>query len=102
VAGLSSKRWDVFAGPDTPVMDVIITVCDAAAGEACPLWPGHPLTSHWGMPDPAAAPDAASARAPFATTYDSLHRFLSALVALPLTGLAPADAKAALERIGTD
>lgn len=101
VAGLSSKRWDVFAGPDAPVMDVIITVCDAAAGEACPVWPGHPLTSHWGMPDPAAAPDATSARAAFAATYDTLHRRLFALIALPLSDMDAFQTKAALDRIGT-
>ena len=101
VEGLSSKRWDVFAGPGAPAMDVIITVCDAAAGEACPVWPGHPLTSHWGMPDPAAAPDAASARAAFAATCDTLHRRLSALVALPFSDMDTVVSKAALDRIGT-
>lgn len=100
VSGLSSKRWDVFAGADAPVMDVVITVCDSAAGEACPVWPGHPLTSHWGMPDPAAAADDATARAAFAETYDTLHRRLSALVALPFADLGKAEAKAVLDQIG--
>ncbi len=103
VSGLSSRRWDAFAGADAPPMDLVITVCDSAAGEACPVWPGHPLTSHWGMPDPAAATsDEGATAAAFAAAYDTLHRRISALVALPLADLTPAEARAAIDRIGRD
>jgi arsenate reductase len=101
ITGLASKRWDVFSGPVAPAMDLIITVCDSAAGEACPAWPGHPMTSHWGMPDPAAVTgDDAAIGAAFAETYHALHRRLSALLTLPLADLSGNGAKAAIDRIG--
>lgn len=98
-AGLASKSWSVFAGPGAPVMDIILTVCDSAAGEACPVWPGHPATAHWGLPDPAAAPPA-EAEAAFASTYAALERRIGALVALPPERLGGPGLAAELARIG--
>lgn len=102
IAGLSSKSWDVFAGPDAPPMDLIITVCDSAAGESCPVWPGHQIVSHWGMPDPAAVSGGEHAVvAAFAATCGKLQQRITSLVALPLSELSGAEAKAAIDRIGT-
>lgn len=82
--GLHSKSWDVFAGPDAPHMDLIVTVCDNAAGEVCPVWPGHPATAHWGYPDPSAgdAPDEEKLEA-FRKTLLALKRRLELLISLP-------------------
>lgn len=83
-AGLSSKSWDVFAAPDAPQMDLIVTVCDNAAGEVCPIWPGHPATAHWGYADPSAgdAPDAVKLEA-FRHTLQALRQRMQLLVQLP-------------------
>lgn len=82
--GLRSKSWDEFAAPDAPKMDLIITVCDNAAGEVCPFWPGHPATAHWGYPDPSEgdAPDAQKLEA-FRQTMHLIQRRLALLVNLP-------------------
>ena len=82
--GLHSKSWDVFAGADAPHMDLIITVCDDAAGEVCPIWPGHPATAHWGYPDPSAgdASDAVKLQA-FHQTLIAIKRRLELLCSLP-------------------
>lgn len=82
--GVRSKSWDSFAEPGAPQMDLIITVCDSAAGELCPVWPGHPATAHWGYADPSAAtgPDAARLMA-FRDTMALIRRRLEILVAFP-------------------
>jgi len=84
--GLRSKSWDEFAVPGGAPMDFVITVCDDAAGEACPVWPGHPMTAHWGIPDPAAVAGSdrdqlAAFRAAFGAMESRINRFLSLPVA---------------------
>ena len=82
--GVRSKAWDEFAAPVAPTMDLIITVCDSAAGETCPVWPGHPATAHWGYADPSATTgsDAAKLTA-FRDTLALIRRRLEILVAMP-------------------
>lgn len=86
--GLRSKSWDEFAGPDAPHMDFIITVCDNAAGEACPYWPGHPMTAHWGIEDPASVEgsDIDKQRA-FNLAFRYLKNRISLLLSTPLARL---------------
>lgn len=82
--GLRSKSWDEFATPEAPVMDLIITVCDNAAGETCPYWPGHPATAHWGYPDPSAGDgDDAHKLEAFRRTLHAIQQRLTLLVDLP-------------------
>jgi arsenate reductase (thioredoxin) len=82
--GLRSKSWDEFAKADAPKMDIIITVCDNAAGEVCPIWPGHPAAAHWGFPDPAAAEGTnAEKRHAFDLVFHAIRRRLELLVNLP-------------------
>ncbi len=84
IEGLSSKSWDVFAGPDAPHMDLVITVCDNAAGEVCPYWPGQPATAHWGYPDPSEAPGGDEARLDaFKHTMHLIRRRLDIFTNLP-------------------
>ena len=86
--GLSSKSWDVFATPDAPHMDLVITVCDNAAGEVCPYWPGQPATAHWGYADPSAAEgDEAQRLEAFRQTLHLIRRRLDIFMNLPLTSL---------------
>jgi len=80
---LSSKPWEVFAGHDAPHMDLIVTVCDRAAGETCPVWPGHPVTAHWGIPDPAAVHGSEEqVHKAFLTALHQLQHRLTLLLAL--------------------
>ena len=99
--GLRSKSWDEFAGPAAPHLDFIFTVCDNAAGEVCPLWPGHPVTAHWGVPDPAAVQgtDEQKLRA-FEDTFRILARRVERFAALPLASLDPAELVRRLREIG--
>jgi arsenate reductase (thioredoxin) len=87
--GLRSKSWDEFAGADAPKMDLIITVCDNAAGEACPYWPGQPATAHWGYPDPSAGDGSdAEKHEAFRQTLHAMRRRMELLVNLPHEKLA--------------
>jgi protein-tyrosine-phosphatase len=88
VEGLASKSWDVFAAPGAPAMDFVITVCDNAAGETCPLWPGQPISAHWGIEDPAAVEgsDIAKERA-FVTALRYLRNRISLFTSLPVGSL---------------
>ncbi len=82
--GLSSKSWDVFGGPDAPHMDLVITVCDNAAGEVCPYWPGQPATAHWGYPDPSETPGTQAQKLEaFRLTLHAIRRRLELLTSLP-------------------
>ena len=94
-----SKSWDEFAAPDAPHMDFIFTVCASAAGEACPIWPGHPSTAHWGIAAPAHVEPLAARREAFATAYRQLARRIGAFVALPLETLSAQEVAAAARRI---
>lgn len=86
--GLRSKSWDEFAKPSAPAMDFVITVCDQAAGEQCPYWPGQPVTAHWGMPDPAAVTGTEDRkRRAFSETAGMLRRRIELLASLPLEKL---------------
>ena len=99
--GLRSKSWDVFARADAPVMDFVFTVCDQAAGEVCPVWPGHPITAHWGIPDPAAVEGTeAQQRAAFRDACQRLDARIKLVLALPLEKLDRMALKREADRIG--
>ena len=101
VAELRSKSWDEFAAPGAPQLDFAFTVCDNAAGEVCPIWPGQPMTAHWGLPDPAAAEgNEAEKRAAFADTYRMLNNRISVFVNLPLASLDRLSLQKRLDEIG--
>jgi arsenate reductase len=96
-----SKSWQVFAQPTAPDLDFVFTVCDNAAGEACPVWPGQPMTAHWGVPDPAEATgtDAEIALA-FKDAYRMLHRRIAIFTALPIRSLDQLSLQRRLDEIG--
>ena len=97
-----SKNWDEFAETGAPKMDFVFTVCDTAASEVCPVWPGQPMTAHWGVPDPAAATGTeAEIRYAFADTYRMLNSRISIFVNLPLASLDSLALKKELDRIGS-
>ena len=99
--GLRSKSWDEFAAADAPHLDFIFTVCDNAAGEVCPLWPGRPMTAHWGIPDPAAVEGSdAVVHAAFFDAYRMLRNRIELFLALPLASIDGMVLKSALDRIG--
>lgn len=97
VERLRSKDWDEFIAPDAPAMDFVITVCDRAAGEACPAWPGAPVLAHWGVPDPATRPHDMPA---FMDAWVTLRRRIELLLALPLDKLDALAREQHLRRIG--
>ncbi len=100
--GLASKSWEEFATVGSPRLDFVLTVCDQAAGEVCPVWPGQPMTAHWGVPDPAAARGGPEAtRRAFFVAYDVLFRRISLFTALRLGSLERLALQKRLDEIGT-
>ena len=99
--GLRSKNWDEFAAAAAPQLDFVFTVCDSAAGEACPLWPGKPMTAHWGIADPAAvAGSDEEKRKAFTAAFKLLQRRISLFASLPLAKLDARALKREIDRIG--
>ena len=99
--GLRSKSWDEFARRGAPVMDFVLTVCDQAAAEDCPVWPGNPVTAHWGVPDPAAVDGTeAEQRKAFRTAYLALENRIKILVALPIDSLDRLAIKRKVDELG--
>lgn len=97
-AGYRSKSWDEFTGPGAPEMRIVITVCDSAAAEQCPYWPGGPVKVHWSYPDPSLAPEADKARA-FELTRQAIGYRMLQLLQLPLQSMGDADLRQALDAI---
>jgi len=101
VRGCRSKSWNEFTGSDAPNLDFVFTVCDNAAGEACPFWPGQPMTAHWGIPDPAIAQGSeAEVRLAFADAFRFLYNRISIFVSIPLRSLDKFSLQKQLDTIG--
>jgi protein-tyrosine-phosphatase len=101
ISGLRAKSWDEFTAPGAPEFDFVFTVCDNAAAETCPLWPGHPMTAHWGVPDPAAAiGNPAELALAFKDAYRLLHQRIGVFAALPLRSLDQITLQNKLKEIG--
>lgn len=101
--GLRSKSWDEFARPGAPELDFVFTVCDNAAGEVCPVWPGQPMTAHWGVPDPAAVQGSdEEKRKAFFTAFNQLQRRLSLFTSLPMDKLDRMSLQNRLDAIGQE
>lgn len=98
VAGMASKSWQRFGNVDAPDFDIVITVCDNAAGESCPIWNGNPVTVHWGIPDPAHVEGREASDAAFDLAYTRLRRRIEQLLALP-PDLADDELREALQRV---
>jgi arsenate reductase len=98
-AGARSKSWDEFAEPGTPAIDFIFTVCGNAAAEPCPIWPGHPTTAHWGIPDPAHVEPIEARRTAFEEAYQSLKKRIEGFLALPLESMSRYDVLTAARKI---
>ncbi|MDX2257297.1 MAG: arsenate reductase ArsC [Hyphomicrobiaceae bacterium] len=99
---LRSKSWDEFAAPGAPPLDFVFTVCDDAAGETCPHWPGQPMTAHWGLPDPSAVTGSeAEKRAAFTETHRMLHQRISIFVNLPIASLDRLTLQKRLDEMGS-
>jgi len=102
VTDLRSKNWDEFARPGAPQLDFVFTVCDNAAGEVCPVWPGQPITAHWGVADPAAVVgSAADKRKAFLRAFSELSTRINLLLALPVEKLDRLTLKRKLDQIGS-
>jgi len=101
VDGLRSKNWDEFAKPGAPQMSFVFTVCDNAAAEVCPVWPGQPVTAHWGIPDPAAVVGTAEQmERAFRDAFVTLDRRIALFLSLPLASLSALALKKEIDRIG--
>ncbi len=101
ISGLRSKSWDEFAAPGAPVMDFVFTVCDQAAGESCPMWPGQPITAHWGVDDPARVEGTdAHKRKAFMRAFTELSTRINLFINLPLDKLDRLALKNKLDEIG--